>query len=167
MGRSQHRQNREEPGKERRGEEQEARPAQEDQLKSEVSPRLEGHQNPTEHTGSEIPQRPGDTEEKQQGMEEEEKGDWAPGSERVPERGMDRDVERPPLGEGKDQFNSTCREWRIIPGGWKQHLQQGKSAHRLSGPPGPLSFTVPPNPAPKGSTQKRGQSPSPAAGAED
>ena len=75
--------------------------AQEDHLKPEVPPGLEGNQIPTEHTGPEIPQRPGEVKEKQQRMEEEEEGDWAPGSEFVPEQGMDRDIERPPLGKAK------------------------------------------------------------------
>ena len=61
-----------------RGEEQEAQPAQEDQLKSEVSPRLEGHQNPKDHTGPEILQRPREAEDKQPRItEEEESGSGA------------------------------------------------------------------------------------------
>ena len=136
-----------------RGEEREALPAQEDQRKPKAHPGMEGHQDSTEPTGPEVPQGPEEVEYKQQRMEEEEERDRAPREERAPEQGTDRGLARPPLKEDQDKSNSNCRGWGITFGGWKQYFQHGKSANRLSGPPGP---TGPPDPATKGSSQRRG-----------
>ena len=99
-------------------------------------------------------------------MEEEEERDLAPRGERVLEQGTDRDLARPPLKEVQDKFNSTCRGCGITLGGRKQYLQHCQSAHSLPGPPGPLGPTGSPDPAPKGSPQKRGRSLPPTPGLE-
>ena len=123
-----------------RGEEQVALPAQEAQWKPETSPGLGGHQATTEPTGPDVQQGPEEVEYKQQRMEEGEERDRAPREERAPEQGTDRDVARPPLEEIQDKFNSTGRGWGITFGGI------------TFGPTGP------PDPATKGSSQRRGRS---------
>ena len=138
-----------------------------------VPPSLEGPQNPAKLKVPEGSLSPNDVQYKRQRMEEEEERNRAPRGERVLEQVRDQDLARSSKEEVEDKFNATCRGCGITFGGRKRYLQDCWVAHRwtiktkgglvfppLSLPDHPRS----PDPTPKRTSQKIGQSLPPAQG---